>query len=181
MNVLRGDVSRLQRTMVAVSPAEGSALPRVKPLKYSYEKDIVMYAHFKKGLPIAKLFSTECIYSPNSYRGNARTLIKDLERERPRIVLDLIRSGESLAVRGDVVKQVLSNCERCGYISSQRYCKACLLLYGLNNENYNVGICPRKGRLSASVVMESVEKLKSNDIQTNCGDCACDKNTTVDF
>ncbi|KAI1724988.1 PP-loop family domain-containing protein [Ditylenchus destructor] len=177
MNVLRGDVSRLQRSMVSVSSAEGNALPRVKPLKYSYEKDIVMYAHFKK----LNYFSTECIYSPNSYRGNARTFIKDLERERPRVVLDLIRSGESIAVRGDVVKQVLGECERCGYISSQRFCKACLLLYGLNNSNYSVGICPRKGRLSPSIIMESEEKLKANDIQTECGgSCACDK-TPIDF
>lgn len=43
-------------------------LPRAKPLKYTLEKDIVMYAHFKK----LDYFSTECIYAPNAYRGYAR-------------------------------------------------------------------------------------------------------------
>lgn len=72
MNVLRGDVARLQRCASAVTGTEGS-LPRVKPLKYSYEKDIVMYAHFRK----LNYFSTECIYSPNAYRGYARCVISE--------------------------------------------------------------------------------------------------------
>ena len=37
---------------------------RCKPFKYTYEKEIVMYAYFKK----LDYFSTECIYSPNAYR-----------------------------------------------------------------------------------------------------------------
>jgi len=40
------------------------ALPRCKPFKYTYEKEIVMYAYFKN----LDYFSTECIYSPNAYR-----------------------------------------------------------------------------------------------------------------
>jgi hypothetical protein len=31
-------------------------------------------------------FSTECIYSPNAYRGHARTFIKDLEKIRSGLV-----------------------------------------------------------------------------------------------
>ena len=30
------------------------------------------------------------------------------------------------------VKQVMGQCERCGYLSSQKICKACMLLEGLN-------------------------------------------------
>ncbi len=43
-------------------------VPRCKPFKYAYEKEIVMYAHFKK----LDYFSTECVYSPYAYRGHAR-------------------------------------------------------------------------------------------------------------
>lgn len=39
-------------------------------------------------------FSTECIYSPNAYRGYARAYIKDLEQIRPSAILDIIHSGE---------------------------------------------------------------------------------------
>lgn len=58
-------------------------LPRCKPFKYAYEKDIVLYALTKK----LDYFSTECIYSPNAYRGHVRTYIKDLERIRPRAIM----------------------------------------------------------------------------------------------
>jgi uncharacterized protein (TIGR00269 family) len=50
-------------------------LPRVKPFKYTYEKEIVMYAYFKK----LDYFSTECTYAPFAARGAARDFIKDLE------------------------------------------------------------------------------------------------------
>jgi cytoplasmic tRNA 2-thiolation protein 1 len=176
----------------------------------------VLYAHHKK----LDYFSTECIYSPEAFRGSARTLIKDLEKIRPSSILDIVRSGEDMAklvpseVNGSAsngdkvvaddeevvsgcgsangrssggemaemekqlaqneaaatqeteillptrnghsvadptnipravsthdkkqprrrkqVKQVMGQCERCGYLSSQKICKACMLLEGLN-------------------------------------------------
>jgi cytoplasmic tRNA 2-thiolation protein 1 len=167
---------------------------RSKPLKYAYEKEIVLYAHHR-GL---RYFSTECVYSPEAFRGGARALVKDLERARPSAILDLVRSGEEMArlcpgyvereaaCRGDCAgavadeedeaagaggcgrgtgelpavvesakaekpeaearprlerparapkqapKQTIGVCERCGYMSSQAVCKACLLLESLN-------------------------------------------------
>lgn len=76
MNLLRGDLNRLGGCANAIS-GEGDvddaiSLPRVKPLKYSYEKQIVLYAYHKK----LDYFSTECIYSPFAYRGHVRELIK---------------------------------------------------------------------------------------------------------
>jgi len=47
----------------------------VKPFKYTYQKEIVMYAYFKK----LDYFSTECIYAPFAARGLARDFVKDLE------------------------------------------------------------------------------------------------------
>ena len=175
---------------------------------YAYEKEIVLYAHHKK----LDYFSTECIYSPEAFRGSARALIKNLERVRPSAILDVVRSGIDMAklvpgantsscggvcegatqtvdeeeggcgssqgrtVGGDmaamekqlqendaavvngleteitlptrakkvkggktsappvrkVTKQTMGQCERCGYLSSQAVCKACVLLEGLN-------------------------------------------------
>ena len=43
-----------------------------------------------------------------------------------------MKAGESLPVPG--------NCQRCGYISSQDVCKACLLLEGLNKGKPTLGI-----------------------------------------
>ena len=210
MNLLRGDLPRLARATSIVTSSSASNIKRSKPLKYAYEKEIVLYAHHKK----LDYFSTECIYSPEAFRGSARTLIKDLEKIRPSSILDIVRSGEDMAKlvppemsssmscgrdegeeasgcgstngrssggemaavekrlrenqaaaaqetevtlpalngvsqpgarsekitihdkkpkgKRKVPKQTMGQCERCGYLSSQKICKACMLLEGLN-------------------------------------------------
>ncbi|KAL4891685.1 ERG2 and Sigma1 receptor like protein-domain-containing protein [Aspergillus ambiguus] len=192
MNLLRGDLPRLARGTSIVTDSAASDIKRSKPLKYAYEKEIVLYAHHKQ----LDYFSTECIYSPEAFRGSARSLIKDLEKIRPSSILDIVRSGEEMAelvpaevkrsgaataeesaggcgggaqsgrTRGGemaamekklaeddaaaaretevalpkktppppklIRKQVMGKCVRCGYISSQKVCKACTLLEGLN-------------------------------------------------
>lgn len=83
----------IKRCTSITTGADG-AVPRCKPFKYTYEKEIVMYAYFKK----LDYFSTECIYSPNAYRGYARAFIKDLEAIRARSIIDIIHSGENFAI-----------------------------------------------------------------------------------
>ena len=80
--VLRGDVARLSRCTAITTDGEGT-IPRCKPFKYVYEKEIVMYAYFRK----LDYFSTECIYAPNAYRGYARAYLKDLEAVRPSAIV----------------------------------------------------------------------------------------------
>lgn len=108
MNLLRGDLPRLGRatSIMTHTPAAGFRDPngttedvgitdvkRSKPLMYAYEKEIVLYAHHKK----LDYFSTECLYSPEAFRGSARTLIKNLERVRPESILDVVKSGVEMA------------------------------------------------------------------------------------
>ncbi|KAJ2983720.1 hypothetical protein NUW58_g6201 [Xylaria curta] len=93
MNLLRGDLPRLSRSTSIITGSSASEVKRSKPLKYAYEKEIVLYAHHKK----LDYFSTECIYSPEAFRGSARSLIKNLERVRPSAILDVVRSGEDMA------------------------------------------------------------------------------------
>ncbi|KAH9864337.1 hypothetical protein J1614_010271 [Plenodomus biglobosus] len=112
MNLLRGDLPRLSRTTSIITstpsasadPASNTNVKRSKPLKYAYEKEIVLYAHHKQ----LDYFSTECIYSPEAFRGSARALIKNLERVRPSAILDVVRSGE------DMAKLVPGNDDSCG-------------------------------------------------------------------
>ncbi|XP_044947760.1 cytoplasmic tRNA 2-thiolation protein 1 isoform X1 [Hordeum vulgare subsp. vulgare] len=135
LNILRGDIARLSRCTF-ITTGEDGPIPRCKPFKYTYEKEIVMYAYFKK----LDYFSTECIYSPNAYRGFAREFIKDLERMRPRAILDIITSGENFRISTTTRMPEQGTCERCGYISSQKLCKACVLLDGLNRGLPKLGI-----------------------------------------
>lgn len=229
MNLLRGDLPRLARATSILTSSAVSDVKRSKPLKYAYEKEIVLYAYHKK----LDYFSTECIYSPEAFRGSARTLIKDLEKIRPSSILDIVRSGEDMAKlvpqgvidpssnvnraavdeeesaggcgtahgrsnggqmaemenmlaeneasaaneteisistssvkRGKHVngsnstngahgssapkasrkaqtrlpKQEMGKCERCGYMSSQKICKACSLLEGLNKSRPKMSV-----------------------------------------
>ncbi|XP_011500473.1 PREDICTED: cytoplasmic tRNA 2-thiolation protein 1 [Ceratosolen solmsi marchali] len=135
MNVLRGDVARLSRCTNIITEGEGT-IPRCKPLKYVYEKEIVMYAHYK-GLVY---FSTECIYSPNAYRGYTREYIKEIERIRPSCILDIIHSGEIMVLKKSVKIPKRGTCTRCGFVASQEICKACVLLEGLNTGMPKLGI-----------------------------------------
>ncbi|KAG6139663.1 nucleotidyltransferase [Claviceps purpurea] len=212
MNLLRGDLPRLSRSTSIVTGSASSEVKRSKPLKYAYEKEIVLYAHHKK----LDYFSTECIYSPEAFRGTARTLIKSLEKVRPSAILDIVRSGEDMArltpdkiqdacacdegegmggcgsadgrtsgselaqmeaelkakqdavgleteitasrasagegsvklpIRGQRSKertnaplQTLGQCVKCGYMSSQEMCQACMLLETLNKNRPEVSI-----------------------------------------
>jgi cytoplasmic tRNA 2-thiolation protein 1 len=103
-SVMRGDIARLGRcteicTAAGAKDLDGNVsdtIKRSKPFKYAYEKEIVMYAYFKQ----LTYHSTECIYSPEAYRGHARAFLKDLEKARPSAIVDVIYAGERMAVRG---------------------------------------------------------------------------------
>lgn len=161
MNLMRGDHARLGRCTAARTNddeiEEGTtcsnheedmsfmSLPRLKPFKQTHEKEIVMYAYFKR----LEYFSTECPYAPRSFRGHLRDFLKQLERVRPTAVLDIIASGDTVATlmarqkasssdkscssTAVLKKQVAVACERCGFMTSAKVCKPCLLLQGLND------------------------------------------------
>lgn len=239
MNLLRGDLPRLSRGTSIVTDSGASDIKRSKPLKYAYEKEIVLYAHHRK----LDYFTTECIYSPEAFRGSARTLIKDLEKIRPSSILDIVKSGEDMAVlvppevnanttkksaaaaedepaggcgsqngrssggemaamekklaenevaasreteiqlpatttkstkaksknpdKSRTPKQVkaqsMGKCERCGYISSQKVCKACSLLEGLNKNRPKTAIEVGVGmedEESSSTLMRQMEHVQ---------------------
>nr|KYP53576.1 Cytoplasmic tRNA 2-thiolation protein 1 [Cajanus cajan] len=152
LNLLRGDVARLSRC-TSITTGEDGAIPRCKPFKYTYEKEIVIY-------PYAFFLSIEfqfeiCIYSPNAYRGFAREFIKDLERIRPRAILDIIKSGENFRISTTTKMPEQGTCERCGYISSQKWCKACVLLDGLNRGLPKLGIGRSRGSVGSDNRNES--------------------------
>ena len=140
--MLRGDIARLDRS-VQITTGDDSPLPRVKPFKYQYEKEIVMYAYYRQ----LDYFSTECKYAPYAYRGFTREFLKEVEAIRGGVIADLVRSGEELQVREQVRRRREGEgkgqrrlCERCGYISSNALCKACVLLQGLNKGRARVEV-----------------------------------------
>lgn len=154
LNLLRGDTARIEHSVSITTNSAESPVKRSKPFKYMYEKEIVLYAHYRK----LDYFSTECTYAPKAFRGTARTLLKNLEMVRPSCILDIVHSGEQfklrprkkrnkgqeMEVRPDgsisLPNKDGNRCERCGYLSMNRICKACILLQGLDANRAKVQI-----------------------------------------
>lgn len=61
---------------------------------------ISRYAYFKK----LDYFSTECIYSPNAYRGHARSFIKDAEAVRPSSIIGMSDLGHNIGCASPFLK-----------------------------------------------------------------------------
>ncbi|KAG8820824.1 nucleotidyltransferase [Serendipita sp. 400] len=155
---MRGDIARLGRCTLICTQGEDT-IRRSKPLKYAYEKEIVMYAYFKK----LDYFSTECIYSPDAYRGHARAFLKNLEAARPSVIIDIIHSGEAFEVAQDVKIKEQRTCVRCGYIASNELCKACTLLEGLERGIPQMGI--RDGKRK-KIEIEITDQKAESELRT---------------
>ncbi|PMD59191.1 adenine nucleotide alpha hydrolases-like protein [Hyaloscypha bicolor E] len=148
MNLLRGDLPRLARSTSIVTGDELSEVRRSKPLKYAYEKEIVLYAHHKK----LDYFSTECLYSPEAFRGSARSLIKNLERVRPSAILDVVRSGEDMA---KLVPEAVTGISHC---KSQK-----VSLSSVDGEEEGTAGCGTNGRSSGGEMADMEKKLREDE------------------
>lgn len=184
MNLLRGDTARLEKSCAILTESDGSPIRRSKPFKYTYQKEIVLYAHYKK----LDYFSTECSYAPEAFRGTARELLKSLEAVRPSCIMDIIYSGEdfSLAPRkkretrkykntASIQEQEVNpdgslslpkgerkdgnKCVKCGYISFNKVCKACILLAGLEMNRPKVSIEGETTTNGAALLGKTLESL----------------------
>lgn len=182
MNLLRGDIARLENSCTILTQSTGSPIKRSKPFKYTYQKEIVLYAHYKK----LDYFSTECTYAPEAFRGTARELLKSLESIRPSCIMDIIYSGEHfvLAPKKKKITQKFKNvskleqeinadgsvqlsktfkdgnkCEKCGYLSSNKICKACVLLAGLEMNRSKIEIDNNIAINGAAKLSKTLETL----------------------
>ncbi|KAI5148291.1 cytoplasmic tRNA 2-thiolation protein 1 [Enteropsectra breve] len=140
LNLMRGDLSRLKRCTLSktrsktIRSADGEkmlSLPRCKPFKYIYQKEIVFYAYFKK----LNYFSTECTYSPGASRGDARELIKRLESIDSSIIINIIKAAEEFVSTQEDSSVV--PCVKCGHSTSSAdgKCTGCSLVDKLNAIN----------------------------------------------
>ena len=151
--MLRGDLPRLSRATSIVTESASSPIKRSKPLKYAYEKEIVLYAHHKK----LEYFSTECIYSPEAFRGSARALVKNLEKIRPSAILDIVRSGEDMARL--VPESVTGGCAG-GLCSSNSRIKQ---VGPVREDEVEGGCGSANGRTSGNEMAEVEQKLRADE------------------
>lgn len=136
LNIVRGDVSRLRRCTLSKTRLQRNeddilSLSRLKPFRNSYQKEIVLYAFYKK----LQYFSTECTYSPGASRGDLRMLVKELERESAGTIMRIIGSGDMFQVSEGSLSRT-SPCSLCAHPTSSkdRICNGCVLVGRLKTE-----------------------------------------------
>ncbi|OEH77892.1 pp-loop family protein [Cyclospora cayetanensis] len=183
LNLVRGDAHRLRSSAnfggsgVLASGAEGSksggiegserrgpphegspSVRRCKPLLRSFQKEIVLYAHFRR----LKHFATECTYSFGATRGKPRELLASLQAAlQPQRVQDIVRAASAwltlpaqthgsksndaaswsllsaaaaLSPGASSASPELVHCEECGARTTNSLCRACSLVRLLENK-----------------------------------------------
>ncbi|GMN58966.1 hypothetical protein TIFTF001_028067 [Ficus carica] len=144
LNILRGDIARLGRC-TAITTGEDGPIPRCKPFKHLFSKCISRFCSgVHQGFGKNKVVSS--------------LTIRNCGLQKPRAILDIIKSGEDFRISTSTKMPEQGTCERCGYISSQaidratkviipgwKWCKACVLLEGLNKGLPKMGIGRSRG------------------------------------
>ncbi|HLI45999.1 MAG TPA: TIGR00269 family protein [Geobacterales bacterium] len=125
INMLRGDFERIIRGFGPIAQKEGF-IPRIKPLKYIYEEEIMIYAT----LHDFPLFETECRFVKLSMRDSIRRILNELEAENPGAKYMIMNTAEKIARNFTELKKdiKLNYCRSCGEPTSQDICRACSLL-----------------------------------------------------
>ncbi|EDK46061.1 cytosolic thiouridylase subunit Ctu1 [Lodderomyces elongisporus] len=164
LNLLRGDINRIENSTKIITDSENSVIQRSKPFAYMSQKEIVLYAHYKN----LTYFSTECTYSEEAFRGECRSLFHSLSAVLPSVHTNTIYSGQQFKRKAKAMKrqnnknnknnknnmadehEVLPNgtvaikeskrCKKCGSLASNDLCQACFLLAGLEVSRAKVSI-----------------------------------------
>ncbi len=156
MNLLHNEPERLKRSDIVNDEVEGF-VPRIKPMIYNPEKEVALYCELK-GLPY---FRGDCPYANESFRGEVKTFLNDLEMKFPGVKFNLLRSY--LSMRGELQKAeefermfsesdvniggnagmlmkayksektAILKCTNCGQNTSTNKCKACSFISDLEN------------------------------------------------
>ena len=104
-------------------------IPRIKPLYFMYEKEVMLYAYLKG-------FTTnnfaECPNARFSFRGEIRDYLNEFEKKHPGTKYGIINSFiETLPLLKQKYKQSgtkIKQCKNCGEPTSQDVCKSCQLI-----------------------------------------------------
>jgi len=132
MNVFRNDLLNLLK----LGPIAGilkstKFIPRVKPLRKMYEREIMVYA-LLNGIYAPH---RACPYVKFSYRDKVRNLLNEYEWENPGTKIKILKAFDDLFLKHkDKWKfpKRIPTCKFCGEPSSTEICKACRIVKELD-------------------------------------------------
>lgn len=127
MNYVRGNLERSTR----LGPITGVVkdprfVPRIKPFYFLAEKETAAYAYLKQ-FPVK---FNECPYSNDSFRGEIRDLINNIEKNHPGTKHAIINSFLELLpnLRLMYKNSKIKDCIHCQGPSSMEVCNTCLII-----------------------------------------------------
>jgi uncharacterized protein (TIGR00269 family) len=114
-------------------------VPRVKPLFYISEEEIMMYTYFAD-IPH---FSSECPYAPQSPNTKLKGVLNELETSRRGNMISLMRRFQKVmkpvirATKFDK-KPAVNTCQTCGMTSLGKICSFCRTITTLQEQREQV-------------------------------------------
>ncbi len=125
MNLTRNEPQRFMRfgAISGVVERDGFAT-RVKPLIYVTERECATYCHLLH-LPI---HLGECPYSSDSYRGDVKDFLNNMENKHPGTKFNIIKSFLAMKSNAEKIEQKekqIKSCVECKAPSGGETCKAC--------------------------------------------------------
>ncbi len=135
MNFIKGDIEKIAR-MGPHTRIQPGLIPRLIPLRGIPEKETTLFALLED----IKYHDGVCPYATEAFRGIFRDIVEELEYKHPGARHGILKSYE-------IIKELLfathplqptQPCERCGEPTSQRICKACILLEELEKSREKI-------------------------------------------
>ncbi len=130
MNIFRNDFTRaIRQGPVSGIVRSKKFVRRVKPLYLVSEAEVIRYTRLKK-FPVKY---GRCPCSNEAYRRQFIDILDKFEKKHPPVKYNIVRFHEAMAkniIAGNSKEneQDIISCEACGEPSSQKRCKACLIL-----------------------------------------------------
>jgi uncharacterized protein (TIGR00269 family) len=129
VNFFNGDIHYLQRSLPIVNSEIDMLVPRIKPLFYIAEQEIIMYAYYNDIQHIA----TECEYSPQSPNIDIKRILQDLDDDRRGMMLQLMKKYQKVLlplIKAEVATEKTQNirqkkCLMCGMPTNHAKCAFC--------------------------------------------------------
>ena len=135
LNLVRGDIKRIGR----LSPSYNGLdvfIPRVKPLRYVSEREIVLYAVARNLM----FHSDPCPYASSSTRNEVRNFINRTEIRIPSVRENLLVAFDTFSslLKENAANVAIKKCKKCGAPTSGDICQVCKLLDSIPNIKENI-------------------------------------------
>lgn len=141
INFFNMNLNFLGRSHPLVDSRVEELVPRVKPLFYVTEQEVILYAYYARILHV----STECLYAKESPNLEIKRIFQELDSDRKGLFLGMMRQYQKKMLplftpaKGLVKPRTLTHCSSCGMAASSNKCSFCrnksLLLARLNDLN----------------------------------------------